>query len=145
MNNNYEVLPNGVIKQKRIEKIIYDYDYSNKYNKYGEKGKHLSYLRFGVLIGILNKMPKSIVDVGYGNGDFLNVCRGNIENVFGCDISNYPIPAGCRKIEFNTIDVEVTCFFDSLEHFDDITVIKDLKTEYIYFCSMVSLYISRVV
>jgi SAM-dependent methyltransferase len=131
--NNYETLPNGVIKQKTVKKITYDYNYSNKYNQYGENGNYLSYLRYGVLLGVLQKTPTSIVDVGYGNGSFLNVCKKNINNVYGCDISDYPVPEGCKKIEFKDIsNVDVTCFFDSLEHFDDITVIKELDTKYIF-------------
>ena len=39
---NYETLPNGVIKQININKITYDYNYSDKYNQYGEKGKYIS-------------------------------------------------------------------------------------------------------
>jgi hypothetical protein len=86
MLDNYILLPNGVIKQNKINKITYDYNYSNKYNSYGEKGKYLSYLRYGVLIGALGYIPKSIVDVGYGNGDFLSVCKKTIVDVYVCDI-----------------------------------------------------------
>lgn len=132
MNQNYILLQNGVIKQNTVNKIKYNYDYSNKYNNYGEKGNYLSYLRYGVLLGIIKKIPESIVDVGYGNGAFLKVCKEHISNVYGCDLSDYPVPEGCQKIEFADISAEVTCFFDSLEHFDDITVIKDLKTKYIF-------------
>lgn len=132
MLTGYERLPNGVIKQSFFIKIDYNYDYSNKYNKYGEKGKYLSHLRYGVLLGVLGRAPKSITDVGYGNGDFLSVCRSHISNVFGCDLSEYPVPEGCTKIAFQDINSEVTCFFDSLEHFEDITVVKDLKSDYVF-------------
>lgn len=144
MLDNYEILPNGVIKQKVINKITYNYDYSNKYNSYGEKGKYLSYLRYGVLLGVLGKIPKSITDVGYGNGDFLNVCVSNIDTVLGCDISDYPIPKGCTKVDFEKIDTDVTCFFDSLEHFDDIKVIQNLKTNYVFISVPWCHYISDV-
>ena len=131
--DNYIILPNGVIKQKNINKIIYNYDYSNKYNQYGDKSKSLAHLRYGVLLGFLGRNPTSIVDVGYGNGDFINVCLKSITNVYGCDISDYPIPEKSKKIEFSDIsNVEVTCFFDSLEHFDDIYDIKKIKTDYIF-------------
>jgi hypothetical protein len=130
---NYEQLSNGVIKQKQVNKIKYDYNYSNKYNSYGEKGKYLSHLRFGVLSGVLGHIPKSIVDVGYGNGDFLSVCINATSNVYGCDISDYPVPNGVKRLDLNDVSgVEVTCFFDSLEHFDDISFIKDLNTEYVF-------------
>jgi ADP-L-glycero-D-manno-heptose 6-epimerase len=131
--DNYELLDNGVIKQKVVEKITYDYSYSSDYNKHGERGNYLSYLRYGVLLGVLQHTPASIVDVGYGNGSFLKVCKENVERVYGCDISDYPVPEGCKKIDLRDIsNVEVTCFFDSLEHFDDIDFIRDLDTQYVF-------------
>lgn len=130
---NYELLPNGVIKQKVVHKISYNFDYSNQYNSYGEKGKYLSYLRYGVLIGALQRIPKRLTDVGYGNGDFLRACSGSVDKLYGCDISDYPVPEGCTKISLTDIsNMDVTCFFDSLEHFDDITIIKDIDTKYIF-------------
>jgi len=132
MLENYELLPNGVIRQRVVNKIKYDYDYSNKYNNYGEKGNYLSFLRYGVLLGVLQETPTSLVDVGYGNGDFLRACRGSIPNLFGCDISDYPIPEGCQPVTLEDIHVDVTCFFDSLEHFEDISFVKDLDTKYVY-------------
>jgi len=131
--DNYEVLPNGVIKQRVVNKITYDYNYSNKYNQYGERGNYLSYTRYGVLLGVLQRVPDSVVDVGYGNGSFLNVCKETIGNVYGCDVSDYPVPEGCKKIMLKDIsNIDVTCFFDSLEHFEDITVIKELDTKYVF-------------
>jgi hypothetical protein len=131
--DNYEVLPNGIIKQKVVSKIAYDYNYSNKYNQYGEKGNYLSYLRYGVLLGVLKRTPENIVDIGYGNGSFLNVCKENIKHVYGCDISDYPVPQGCTKITMSDIsNIDVTCFFDSLEHFEDISIVKGLDTKYIF-------------
>lgn len=133
MLENYKKLPNGVIKQIHVDKITYDYIYSNKYNSYGEAGRNLSYLRLGVLIGTLGYIPTSIVDVGYGNGDFLRTCLKKIPNVYGCDISDYPIPDMCHKINIDDIkNVDVVCFFDSLEHFDDISFIKEINTNYIF-------------
>jgi hypothetical protein len=134
MIDNYQILNNGVIKQINIEKNInYDYDYSNKYNNYGEKGNYLSYLRFGVLLGALGHTPNSIVDIGYGNGDFLKVCKKTIQNVYGCDISDYPTPEGCKKINIDEIkNIDVVCFFDSLEHFEDISFVKNLDTKYVF-------------
>jgi len=133
MLSNYEKLSNGVIKQLKVNKIQYNYDYSSKYNQYGEKGIKLSYLRLGVLLGLLKHTPTSLVDVGYGNGDFLKTCIGTIPNLYGCDLSDYPPPDTCTKIYFNSIkNVDVVCFFDSLEHFDDINVIRELDTTYVF-------------
>jgi len=128
----YETLETGVIKQKIIEKTTYDY-YANKYNEKKEKTNYMSYLRYGVLVGVLQTIPNSIVDVGYGNGSFLSVCKETIKDTYGCDISDFPVPEGCKKIDFTDIsNVDVVCFFDSLEHFDDISVIKNLSTQYIF-------------
>ena len=71
MLENYELTKFGIIKQ--ISKINFDYgfDYSSKYNNYGEKGTQLAHLRLGTLIGAIGKIPNSIMDIGYGNGDFL--------------------------------------------------------------------------
>jgi len=131
--DNYETLSNGVIKQKLVTKITYDYNYSNKYNQYGENGNYLSYLRYGILLGVLQKNPTSIVDIGYGNGSFLTVCKKHIDTVYGCDISDYPVPEGCVKIALNDIsNVDVACFFDSLEHFEDISFVKTLDVNYVF-------------
>ena len=131
--DNYEAVDEGILKQKVVEKIEYDYNYSSDYNKHGERGNYLSYLRFGVLLGVLQRLPRNIVDVGYGNGSFLKVCKENIKDVYGCDISEYPVPDGCKKIAlFDISNIDVTCFFDSLEHFDDINIIKHLDTEYVF-------------
>lgn len=131
--DNYEVLDTGVIKQINYKMVKYDYTYSNKYSHYGEKTNYMSHLRFGVLMGVLKRFPTSIVDVGYGNGSFLKLCKENIDRVYGCDVSDYPIPEGCKKIEFTDIsNVDVTCFFDSLEHFEDIDLVKRIDTQYIF-------------
>ena len=104
----------------------------NKYNNYGDKSINLAHLRYGVLLGVLKRNPKNIVDVGYGNGDFLKVCLKDIKDVYGCDISDYPVPNGVKKIDLIDINTDVTCFFDSLEHFDDIYEIQKIKTNYIF-------------
>ena len=69
---------NGTLNQQiKIQKIEYNYQYSNIYNSYGEKSNYLSYLRLGVLLGTLNNIPNSILDVGYGNGAFLRLLLGS--------------------------------------------------------------------
>lgn len=131
--DNYEKLPSGVIKQIHVNKISYNSDYNMKYNNYGEKGNYISYLRLGVLIGALGRRPKSIVDVGFGNGDFLRAAMKAIDEVYGCDISDFPVPEGSKRIDVKDISgIDVTCFFDSLEHFESIDFIKNLSTNYVF-------------
>jgi ADP-L-glycero-D-manno-heptose 6-epimerase len=133
MLSNYSKLDNGIIKQIDINKINYNFDYSNNYNIYKEASIAFSHLRLGILLGILGKTPNSILDVGYGNGDFLKIASKIIPNCYGSDISNYPVPINCTKIDlFEKKHYDVICFFDSLEHFDDINIINDLDTDHIF-------------
>jgi hypothetical protein len=133
MLENYKLLETGVIKQINIKPFVYNYNYSNNYNSHGEKNNYLNYLRLGVLLGNIGYTPDSIVDVGYGNGAFLKICTSKIKNVYGCDVSDYPVPDGCKKIELHEINkADVVCFFDSLEHFEDISFVKNIDTKYIF-------------
>lgn len=135
MIENYEILKNGLIKQKSILNKIrtYDYDYVNSsYNQYGEKGSQMAGLRLGYLVSKLGYWPKSILDVGYGNGDFLKICKNKIDS-YGNDISGYPVPKGVTFVE-NIFErhYDVICFFDVLEHFEKINFVQDLKCDYIF-------------
>ncbi len=134
MIDNYILLKNGVIKQKNINKItIYNNDYvSNSYDKYGEKTNYMSFLRLGYLIGTIGRIPKSILDVGYGNGSFLKSCSDIIPNCYGNDISNYELPKNIQFIDdITSKHFDVISFFDSLEHFEDINFVKNLNCNYI--------------
>jgi hypothetical protein len=129
MIDNYIQLNNKLIKQNIVNKITKEYfDY---YNKIRTSSLQISYLRLGFLLGNLNFIPKSLLDVGYGNGDFLTVSADIIENCYGYDVSNYPAPNKIKKINSlyeNTFDV--VTLFDVLEHFDDVYDIKNIKTKY---------------
>ena len=131
---NYEKLDNGVIKQKQVNKINYDLQYIYKsYDSYGNIVDNMSHLRLGYLLGIIGSIPNSILDVGYGNGNFLKTCKNIIPNCYGNDLSGYPIPKDCEfKTNIYTDEYDVVCFFDVLEHFDNIYDISNLKTKYIY-------------
>jgi len=129
---NYEKLDNGVIRQINREPYNYDFDYSNDYNKLGEIGKRMSYLRLGYLLGVLDFTPKSILDIGYGNGDFLEACVNAIPLCYGQDLSPYPVPVGAEKVDSLDIEVDVITMFDVLEHWENIYDIQHLKCKYLY-------------
>lgn len=129
---NYAKLPNGIVKQLNVDKIEYNYEYSNKYNDYGEKSNYLSYLRLGVLLGNLDKSPNSILDVGYGNGAFIKAAQHAIPNCFGYDISDYPICDNATRVDtMFDAHYDVISFFDSLEHFTEIDFLSKLDCDYI--------------
>jgi hypothetical protein len=92
----------------------------------------MGYLRLGYLIGSLGHIPKSILDVGYGSGDFLKVCKEIIPNCYGHDITSILPPEGTILVNSIYEDYyEVISFFDVLEHFENIYDIKKLKCSYL--------------
>ena len=135
MIDNYEQLSDGTIKQIHRKPFNYDYAYSDHYNtlEYAKNSLHLSYLRYAYIIGAIQKTKiNSILDVGYGNGDFLKIASNQIEYCYGYDISDYPTPENCTKVDsIFTKQVDIITFFDSLEHFEDISFVKNLQCNYI--------------
>lgn len=135
MLENYKKLDNGLIKQNSFFSKLQNYNIEyikQRYDSYKELSIRMSYLRMGYLTGVVKKID-SLIDVGYGNGDFLNVTKEIVKKCYGFEVNCYNIPEGCIKI--NNIyenSYDVVCFFDVLEHFEDIYEIKNLKTNYIY-------------
>lgn len=135
MIDNYRKDEFGIIHQIKTKSFIYDEKYVIEYNKFKEKTKEMSYLRLGYLMGVIGKKPNTILDYGYGNGAFLEVCQSADIECYGTDISGYSIPKDCKFIEADKLQkykFEVVCFFDSLEHLDDISFLKHLNTKFIY-------------
>lgn len=129
--DNYARTPEGVIYQVEHTKFVYDETYIGR--AYGSAPREaMSNLRFGYLIGSIGHVPQSLLDVGYGAGDFLRVAQKIVPEVYGYDIA--PVyPLSDIPVVGSLFDrpVEVVTFFDSLEHFEDISVVRHLKTEYV--------------
>jgi hypothetical protein len=133
MINNYSLTQDGVIKQINYEQFNYDYEYSDsRYSYFNDRGNILN-LRLGYIIGSIGKIPESLMDVGYGNGDFLESCKNFIPNLYGNDIQPaYPLTEGISFAPSITNQyAEVITFFDSLEHFQDIEFVKNLQCKYV--------------
>ena len=134
MLDNYEQLPNGVIRQKTITcPMVYNIAYAQDYNKYGARGRELAHLRLGVLVGGMGRLPRSVLDVGFGNGEFLRVCReAGIETCLGTDVTGASPPEGCSLITDPVkAEIELTCMYDSLEHMPDIGWLWQLKSQWL--------------
>lgn len=133
MLENYAKNIDGIIYQVDKNHIAYDKEYVNtRYVKYGELPTYMGYLRLGNIVGSIGKVPDSILDIGYGDGSFLKVCSNIIPKCYGYDISTYPIPEKCQQVNDISEDCyDVITFFDSLEHFEDIEFVRDLKCNYI--------------
>lgn len=133
MLNNYELTQDGVIKQQEFRPFDYSIDYSDsRYSHFSDRGNILN-LRLGYVIGSIGRIPNSLLDVGYGNGDFLSACVDSIDGLYGNDIQPaYPLPDGITFVDdITNVEVDVVTFFDSLEHFSDIEFVKDLKCSYV--------------
>ena len=93
----------------------------------------MGYLRLGYILGCINEPINKILDVGYGNGDFLKIASHYMPECFGSDVSQeYNIPEKTTYVDdIYSKEFDVVCFFDVLEHFDNIYDIKNLKTKYI--------------
>lgn len=136
MIKGYEKLNNRLIRQVGFfdKKMIYDKNYIHTYEGYGEVGIRMSHLRLGNIIGSINYIPKNILDVGYGNGDFLRVVNESGIISYGSDISGYPTPFGVDFVNWYDVfnmKFDIITFFDCLEHFEDISFVKDLKCNYV--------------
>lgn len=133
MLTNYFKDDFGIINQIKQEPYTYDVDYVKRnLDNLGEKLIQLSYLRLGYLLGVIKEIPKSILDVGYGNGSFLRACTNIIKDCSGNDISDYSLPERCKFVpDIFSRHFSVITFFDSLEHFPDISFISKLKCDYV--------------
>lgn len=135
MNNLYKKINNGYLQQKELTGPLPNYstNYSNIYNLY-TTNESMSEVRFNLLTKII-KSFNSITDFGYGNGSFIYYCEQQGKKVYGYDISDYPVPSNCVKLnDVNDASVDVITFFDSLEHLVDsnlIPFLQNLKTKYV--------------
>lgn len=126
----YTINHNGVIRQEYVSPIKYDKNYIfSRYTNY-PLSKAINFLRLGFIIGTIKEVPNSICDVGYGNGDFLNVCNGLIKSRYGIEVNGWELPEGCKKGNYSEY-YDVFTFFDSLEHFTEIDFVNDLKCQYL--------------
>lgn len=130
MLKNYRILSSGVVEQIKKFPILYDESYVRvRYYKYSSA---LSYLRLGFITSVIGRLPTSILDVGFGSGDFLRVCHNAGIISYGSDISNHPLPKGVLSVRDKVKDpYDVITFFDSLEHMEDISFVKNLKCNYV--------------
>tara|TARA_R110000868_G_scaffold8259_1_gene43039 strand:- start:172 stop:795 length:624 start_codon:yes stop_codon:yes gene_type:complete len=135
MIENYYKNEFGVISQIEIsENTKYDEEYiAKRYRNYPQKCREMAHLRLGYIIGAIGAVPSSIMDIGYGSGEFLDVAKNIIPKCFGNDITGIKPPAGVEYIEdFTSIGVSVVTFFDVLEHFENpVETIKGLHCQYV--------------
>ncbi len=132
---NYKRDINGVIYQ--VDRKPYIYDISYTANSYGtaernRRSSEMSHLRFGYVCGSIGRIPTSLLDVGYGSGDFLRVAKMMVADSCGNDIPPVFPLEGIQLIEdIYSRDFDVVTFFDCLEHFENPYVIEKLRTNFV--------------
>ena len=65
MIENYTVDEFGVIHQVECEPIAYDKAYLSYYEDLNDRTIKLGYQRMGWILGVLNRIPDSVLEIGY--------------------------------------------------------------------------------
>ncbi|MGF7229985.1 class I SAM-dependent methyltransferase, partial [Arachidicoccus sp.] len=72
----------------------------------------------------------SILDIGYGGGAFLKAAHQAEFDCYGYDITGIKPPDGCVFIEPHEIPFDIITMYDVLEHYEDLTIIKNYDARY---------------
>lgn len=106
-------------------KVFYDSQYvADRYDRYASASA-MSYLRTGFVKSFSSN--GTLLDVGYGNGDFIKAAMKAGFDAFGSDVHGLGEKYGVREVPLaNTKNWGVVTFFDSLEHFADFSVVRGL-------------------
>ncbi len=135
MIDNYSVDSFGVIHQVEFQPIQYDQDYISYYEDLSDRTIKLGYQRLGWILGMLDRIPKSVLEIGYGTGTFIEAAKiTGVEKCVGCDIADYPLPDGVEFMDWEKslkLDWDVVAMFDVLEHIPDLGFLGELKTNYL--------------
>ena len=131
--NKYIIGMDGNIHLKDPKPFVYNEQYvKDRYESYGWQTRAMSLLRLHFIRDFINIDSLSVLDVGYGNGDFLDVCQKHGMLAYGYDVSGYKLPKDVEAAD-NMFDehYDLITFFDSLEHFKYIEFVEDLDCKYI--------------
>lgn len=102
-------------------RVKYDADYLATYSRYPEEA--MSHLRVGFLKSFVQ--GGRLLDVGYGTGSFVRTAMKAGFDAYGTDV--HGVDCGVRECSLASDESwDVVTFFDSLEHFVDLSVVRDL-------------------
>ena len=131
MIDNYHSPWPGYWRQtaKTGDSPVYDHTYvDGGYSKYPTEA--MSRVRYDAIRDVFGSF-ESVMDVGYGNGAFLQYCNDKGHETYGFDISEYPLPSKTKRaVSLSNTNVDLVTFYDSLEHFDCdlVPVLQSLRT-----------------
>ena len=135
MLENYEVDKFGVIHQLNAKPIPYDEEYLTYYENLSDRTIKLGYQRLGWLLGKLDQIPDSVLEIGYGTGTFIEAAHiTGVPQCVGCDIAEYPLPDGIRFQSWEQAlnsAWDLVAMFDVLEHIPDLSFLSRLNAKYL--------------
>ncbi len=130
MNVYYVTKRPGYVTQmfKEENLVKYDKDYLAKYSNYDKLfNEALNFNRVQTLLQYTS--PHTLLDVGYGDGTFLEKCKKNIPYLYGYDVSDVDPPEGIFRVSEEALrwKYDVVTFFDSLEHVPERDIVSYLR------------------
>src|SRR5262252_532844 len=127
----YEVDNYGIITQLDARPYPYDENYAAIYDgeKYRADNEKLMRYRVGWMLGAHRRPVKSMLDVGYGNGAFLNQIALDAPKIhrMGYDVTGVPLDHSHKMPDLKNADV--TTFWDVIEHIPKPNILRELRTE----------------
>lgn len=126
---SYEIDTYGVVNQMDCLPFVYDSNYCSIYDtpEYKDQSDYLQALRLGFCLASHGRKPKSICDIGYGNGAFMLQAKKHIPYVYGVDLTGIQVEGCYIMPEF--IKAEIYTLHDAFEHFHDLSFIRYLPAE----------------
>ncbi|QDT08380.1 hypothetical protein K239x_03180 [Planctomycetes bacterium K23_9] len=115
--------------------MAYDQNYLSYYEDLSDRTIKLGYQRMGWMLGMLDRIPDSILEIGYGTGSFIEAAQiTGVADCCGCDIADYPLPDGVMFLKWEQSlarSWDVVAMFDVLEHVPDLGFLSQLQTQYL--------------
>lgn len=125
----YEITTDGVIHQLNPKPFVYDENYVSCYEKpkYKKQSELLQAMRYAFATAVHGRPIRSLIDYGYGQGDFMKFAKKQTSIVYGYDLTRINVD-GCETVN-KLIPVEVIIFNDALEHVPDLSFVETLPCE----------------
>jgi hypothetical protein len=135
MLDNYAMDAFGVIHQVAFTPITYDKQYISYYEDLSDRTIKLGYQRLGWILGLLGRIPDSVLEIGYGTGTFIEAAQiTGVADCAGYDIAAFPLPEGVRFVAWDDAlrrEWDLVAMFDVLEHVPDLGFLGRLDARYL--------------
>ena len=133
--DNYRMDEFGVIHQIDFTPITYDKQYLTYYEDLSDRTIKLGYQRMGWVLGLMGRIPASVLEIGYGTGTFIEAAHiTGVADCAGYDIAHYPLPQGVPFIDWEAAlerDWDLVAMFDVLEHIPDLAFLGRLRAKHL--------------